>query len=69
MAMIRDDWREQILALCEIYCEIYKISPVTLGFKIARNGRLFPQLSKGKTITVDTYIQIMKWFREHRPNE
>ena len=65
--MIKQEWRAELLSLCEEYCALTGISKSTLAHKCAGDGDYFDRLGDGGGCTVDKYLQVKEWFKSNMP--
>ena len=54
---------EYLIHLGEAWCAATGLSPVTLGAKLANDGKLFTRLAAGKGVTTTRWQSFLSFFR------
>lgn len=61
------DYREEMLTLARLYSERTKRSLARIGTLVHNQGAFFNKLEDGKTVTVETYQKVLRWFSKNWP--
>ncbi|CAI3958332.1 hypothetical protein [Commensalibacter papalotli (ex Botero et al. 2024)] len=58
-----------LIKLCEYYCEMENVSVSFLSNSIFQRGNTIYNLQNGKTITVRNYERAVEWLSDHWPED
>jgi hypothetical protein len=61
------DYRSQLITLAQEFGRLTKRSEARVATMVASRGTFFVHLRNGASCTVDTYLEVKRWFAENWP--